>query len=77
MRLIDADKLKPSLIAELVCDDGNDEEDIIAYKIETIENAPTVEAIPIEWLKENYGNLQIVRYIMKDWEIEKCTIQKK
>ena len=28
------------------------------------------KAIPIEWLKENYGNLQIVRYIMKDWEKE-------
>ena len=31
---------------------------------------PYKEAIPIEWLKENYGNLQIVRYIIKDWEIE-------
>lgn len=29
------------------------------------------ELIPIEWLKENYGGLQIVRYIMKDWEREK------
>lgn len=29
--------------------------------------------IPIEWLKENYGGLQIVRYIIKDWELENET----
>lgn len=41
MRLIDADKLRINCVCvNGICVDGR-----------TIENAPTVEAIPIEWIK--------------------------
>ena len=42
MRLIDADKLRINCVCvNGICVDGR-----------TIENAPTVEAIPIEWIKK-------------------------
>ncbi len=52
MRLIDADDLKKSIIKRLGI---SDEKFLLAAEktlYEEIENAPTVEAIPIEWIKE-------------------------
>lgn len=47
--------------------DTRDIEDVINHQ-------PIVDAIPIEWLKSNYGGLQIVRYIMKDWELHDSVV---
>jgi len=60
MRLIDADKLKfvPALIEPVLVGDEPHWETIILK--DRIDNAPTVEAIPIEYIqhwidKQNYG----------------------
>jgi len=46
MRLIDADRLKPDVQAWTA-----EKKFEYRYSPEVINNAPTVEAIPIEWLK--------------------------
>ena len=33
-------------------------------------NAPTVKAIPIEWIKRYYGSLKIAQMIIEHWEAE-------
>ena len=68
MRLIDADALKIRDISPSYWQvvDGVTEYDI--------EDAPTVEAIPIEWLKNwnpkelNDTGYQVMRRIIDDWE---------
>lgn len=56
MRLIDADKLKPTPGMFIYKSEKEDETDVIsmeAYRWDLIEReAPTVKAIPIEWIKE-------------------------
>ena len=73
MRLIDADKLRINCVCvNGICVDGR-----------TIENAPTVKAIPIEWIKKwcneehNRKSLEerlLKRYgvitMLEDWEKE-------
>lgn len=70
MKLISKEIVLNGLIDWQFTSDDEKEYATIEQMIKSIEETPTVEAIPIEWLKENYGNLQIVRYIMKDWEKE-------
>ena len=74
MRLINANELIKEFDRNKEIDDSNEYKGGINtgiyWCIADVLDAPTVEAIPVKWLKENYGNLQIIRYIMKDWEIE-------
>ena len=66
MRLIDADKLKQELKVN-----G------LGYQYYMLDNAPTVKAIPVEWI-ENYIadrsslsiNWSYVQDMLKDWEKE-------
>lgn len=62
MKLIDADKLKVEVVhsGNIVC--------LPHFSLEQIDNAPTVKAIPIEWIKKHYGWLTMANEIIKDWE---------
>lgn len=71
MRLVDADKLKEELRVN-----G------LGYQYYMLDNAPTVKAIPIEWLKEWFNtkmnrtllprNFEMVcSWMIYDWEKEK------
>ena len=69
MRLIDADELKVNCVClNAFCVDGR-----------TIENAPTVKAIPIEWIEKWFSQFygeqglewnRCKRFMLKDWEKE-------
>jgi len=69
MRLIDADKLRINCVClDRICVDGR-----------TIENAPTVEAIPIEWFKKKidwhldnviYG-AEVYQWVLNRWYEDK------
>ena len=72
MRLIDADKLRINCFCvDRICVDGR-----------TIENAPTIKAIPIEWIRkwniDNYPYTallmsEIIPKMIEDWEKENET----
>lgn len=82
MRLIDADGLKPLRgVAIYATDEKTDTKIITAsvYRREDIDNAPTIEAIPVEWLRKyvdehdeivEEGLYWIVEGIIEDWEEE-------
>lgn len=86
MRLIDADKLELKHYIQRVSDkviryNGTQPEyanyDILAHDIA---NAPTVKAIPIEWIekqmakRENYGNIaNAIGHLLLEWEKENET----
>lgn len=54
MRLIDADKLKGTEgLFQYQINETFDRISASAYRFEDVENAPTIEAIPTEWI-ENY-----------------------
>lgn len=67
MRLIDADKLKEELKVN-----G------LGYQYYMLDNAPTVKAIPVEWIKKwvekcnwHYTDLpRIIETMLEDWEKE-------
>ena len=74
MRLIDADELKVNCVClNAFCVDGR-----------TIENAPTVKAIPIEWILNKYRGkwekaemgrrdfqfIEVIDELLADWEKE-------
>ena len=64
MRLIDADKLKKEL-----------EVNGFGYQYYMLDNAPTVEAIPIEWIEEwgwknGMSESMSLRVMIEDWEKE-------
>lgn len=74
MRIIDADALIEDIIGDLT--DGIAE----GRAIEKIDNAPTVDAIPVEWIKENKNLARAVgveQYelfldtLLSDWEEER------
>lgn len=76
MRLIDADKLELKHFVQRVTEQPISYEgtqpiyanyDIIAYDVD---NAPTVKAIPIEWIKKHYGWLTMASEMIEDWEKE-------
>lgn len=82
MRLIDVDKLPVTCNVAIV--NGKLElNGWIAVKI--IDEAPTVKAIPIEWLKYHvigrkdltFDKLELIWSIIKDWERENGNIQDK
>lgn len=63
MRLIDADKLKQEL-----------EINGLGYQYYMLDNAPTVDAIPIDWIikfskKQKHGNYKdFIDFMIKYWE---------
>lgn len=72
MRLVDADKLKEELRVN-----G------LGYQYYMLDNAPTVKAIPIEWIekkcRELYEHLYLdesigVQMLLRDWEKENGNI---
>jgi len=62
MRLIDADDLIITILTHDLCDTEQIDKDIL--------EAPTVEAIPIEWIRQKYGWLTMVHEIIADWRNE-------
>ena len=77
MRLIDADELKSWL-------NGFIETDNISptYIRTLIDNQPTVEAIPIEWIEEwgrknGMSESMSLRVMIEDWEKENADFQNK
>ena len=82
MRLIDADKLETTAVLGVQLQHA-DSRYYYFYEEETIQNAPTVKAIPIEWIKKwcnehNRKSLEerlLKRYgvitMLEDWEKEK------
>ena len=59
MRLIDADKLKRTEgTFQYQINDSFDRLSVSAYRFEDVENAPTVDAIPVEWLKNKRDELE-------------------
>ena len=56
MRLVDADALEYTL--------GSSDEDI--YCRYTLEEAPTVDAVPVEWLEEKLTNHPEIPYAVTD-----------
>ena len=87
-RLIDADEVKNSLLTELLMgvDGGTDASYLKTYEVigriekiinEWVDNQPTVNAIPIEWIKKwNQKNenfflyMGLARKLIEDWEKE-------
>lgn len=71
MRLIDADKLETTAVLGLKLQYANSRY-YYFYEEETIEKAPTVKAIPIEWfewLLDTMGDgMYNLRAVIKDWE---------
>ena len=70
MRLIDADELIITILTNDLCGDDNVDKAIL--------NAPTVKAIPVEWIRK--WNTQhsplvagYVAYMLLDWETENET----
>lgn len=81
MRLIDADNMRKATKGMFIYQDEfeDDTQHIAfeAYTKEDIENERTVEAIPIEWIKNwfnpKYANTvyySLLRDMIKDWEKE-------
>lgn len=71
MRLIDADKLETTAVLGVQLQHA-DSRYYYFYEEETIEKAPTVQAIPIEWfewLLDTMGDgMYNLRAVIKDWE---------
>lgn len=71
MRLIDKDRLlKGSNHYWLEMENFGDIESI---DVRFVEMAEEIEAIPIEWIKENYAYYGIVQEIIENWEKENET----
>ena len=70
MRLIDADKIE----YEVAMANDNGMHSIVEYaEYENIQDMPTVEAIPIEWLKEWFKKRykgRTYRDLIEEWESE-------
>ena len=64
MRLIDADKIEFVLPRTLTEEEKNTYNLVIG---KAFDNAPTVKAIPIEWIKKHYGWLTMAGEIIEDW----------
>lgn len=67
MKLINADKLTADYI---VASTTTNTQCYRYISKEQVENAPTVDAIPIEWLRRKYGWLTMVHEIIADWRNE-------
>ena len=58
MRVIEADKLA-----------DKDKRGVVVDICDVLE-APTVDAIPVEWIRDHYGWLTMAHEIIKEWEKE-------
>lgn len=38
-----------------------------AYKYEIVD-APTVDAVPVKWIKEHYGECERIKQMLREWE---------
>ena len=77
MRLIDADEIIKETWGVVIKDVFHMDETVDVISRKDIEKAPTVKAIPIEWIKEwverdeNYWDYQyLTDVLLKDWEKE-------
>ena len=72
-RLIDADKLKRTEgMFQYQINDAFDRLSASAYRFEDVENAPTVEAIPVEWIKK-FNSIkcsETVEEMLRKWRKE-------
>lgn len=74
MRIIDADALSNELFKRHV-HDGEELVPMLYYDdaVKVVENAPTIDAIPVEWLRKWPKDLRegaYVRDILQDWQKE-------
>ena len=74
MRLIDADALPNELFKKHVHDE-EELEPMLYFEdaVKVVENAPTIDAIPVEWLRKWPKSLRegaYVRDILTDWQKE-------
>lgn len=74
MRLIDADALPNELFKKRV-HDGEELEPMMYFEdaVKVVENAPTIDAIPVEWLREKMQKPLITSanpfdYVLEAWE---------
>lgn len=83
MRMIDVDGIKNSLLTELLMgvDGGTDASYLKTYEVidriekivnEWVDNQPTVEAIPIKWLKTK--TIEELCKLLEEWEKENETV---
>ena len=78
MRPIDADTAKVEMMKNKTPYENTDDEErrnvVIDWCIRDIENAPTIEAIPIEWIKNWLNNCtpneNCVENLLFEWECE-------
>lgn len=86
MRLIDADKVRIELVY-FTCPTGIDEAPY-DFGSDIIDKEPTVEAIPIEWIKkkcteaddngmgiDDWSEKDCYEYVLKEWEKENENIR--
>ena len=78
MDLIDRSKLKRTEgMFQYQINDAFDRLSASAYKFEDVENAPTVEAIPVEWVRKYMDGLpdggmayECILVMLEDWRKE-------
>ncbi len=74
MRLVDIDKFISDFPIRLShYDEENGSKKFVSgieVVLDSLDCTPTVEAIPIEWLKKKYGWLTMVHEIIADWRNE-------
>ena len=79
MRLIDADEIVKETWGVVIKDMFHMDETVDVISRKDIDNAPTVKAIPIEWIekqmaeRENYGDFNTagaIGYLLLSWEEE-------
>lgn len=78
MRLIDADEIVKETWGVVIKDMFHMDETVDVISRKDIDNAPTVKAIPIEWIKKWLGKLidpydDSVCQMLEDWEKENET----
>ena len=72
MRLINADSIKFRPYYDDYVDYDGYINDLKTWQLDDIlsdrvDNAPTVKAIPIEWIKKHYGWLTMASEMIEDW----------
>lgn len=70
MRLIDADKILQETWEVEIKDMFHMTETVEVVSAIDIKEAPTVNAIPIEWIEKNYSWLTMAHEIIKHWRKE-------
>lgn len=83
-RMIDADKFKQYIDNEECCEKCKvsgvmcdlDCEISMTMKVQwerIIDEQPTVDAIPVEWIEKHFGSLKIAQMIIESWRAENET----